>query len=282
MDKKKSITIIVVAIVILFGILILGLGRDVFFGPDSIGCDDGNPCTLDTCVPPETPTSGGGSSWLLSFFGKFRTTGRVLGIGAPPTTQKSKTGDCECKHLPLTGPSCNPPENGFCKNGVCIERTCQNMFGSNSISCPSPPQCCNDNGQKCCTSADGDHHSCCLDAQSCGSTAWPGGRDLVWCDDDEDECEDKDPYVGGLFCDGSFKDRCCPSKVKINGVDYNGKCVWEGPTPHCGVDNDGECPPGTGPDPCAREGDDVHCCTSQQRCVTISGKHECVPKEDSC
>lgn len=205
-------------------------------------CDDGNECTDDSC-------SNGA-----------------------------------CTHTKLTGPSCSLPgdregaKTGFCKEGGCKPKTCEEMFGGRAVSCPGGNNCCNGNTQQCAASWNGRSHTCCALNQEPQNSAFR--PDLVWCNDKKADCLARPPTEGGLFCDGANKDRCCPKQVVIGGTTYEGGCVWEGPVPHCGI-RTRSCTGGT--TQCGEaDGRDRQCCTAQQVCATVSGRSECAPRPTSC
>jgi len=215
-------------------------------------CSDGNDCTKDKCEK-------------------------------APNEDK---GSCDYSNEPV-GKQCDPPgsaTDGFCENGVCIEKTCASVYGPGYIQCRKAgdmggnEKCCGP-GEKCCPGdlEDEDANPVCCSAketdilkddyEDCDSyTTEIDGQDVKFNYCDVEVCEDPTPQK----CVATWVAVCCKAKPE----EYCG--VQEAPIniPFCAqkIDDDDTCDEGTFE--CFRAStlgdDEVLCCiTGEETCETV-------------
>ena len=231
-------------------------------------CDDNNPCTKDDCISTTQPTSQPVPSLTIV------------------ATQSATSQPCTCVYTNLAdGTPCSTQtiQDGFCKKGTCVTKTCDSIFGAGKwIACPDAYHCCNANLQQCCGRT-----TCCNkqetppDApaeylnQKCSALGAP------ICIDLKESCEKDGKHI---LCTSTYKDLCCP-KTHTDGTPV--ECGVANKVPFCGYKRNEEdkCPDGR--DPCKVESntfskDVIECCASDESCILIKDKKGCSKNKDAC
>lgn len=106
------------------------------------------------------------------------------------------------------GRGCSPPNNGFCKNGECVERTCESVYGSDFTACGGDgryPNCCPKD--KCADTSKG--KLCCQNGYSKVKPSCSGYGNEICEPQSGAEC-----LPGENFCEGKCWNWCCPSNTK--------------------------------------------------------------------
>lgn len=179
------------------------------------GCDDGNPCTDDSCDPQDGGCTGINNDANVCSDGNACTTGDYCSAGGcvSGTTPTDCNDDNAC-----TADSCDP--NTGCAhiakscsdNDACTDDVCDPL----TAGCSHPAKVCNDN-DACTTDGCNAGSGCtftainCDDADACTADSCAAGackHDVVNCDDNDPCTADSCESVGGcahapvVGCDG--------------------------------------------------------------------------------
>jgi hypothetical protein len=171
-------------------------------------CDDGNPCTSDSCDNgscKHTPTSGGGCT----------------DDGDPCTDDKCQSGSCT--HPPKAeGASCNGDgqecTEGKCMGGTCVETNKPNYTPCSDGPSDKSPEC---NTFECLNGACHPFYSD-FEGQDCG--------DPAKCQSKCEQGQCKSPNEGGPCDDEKFcteDDKCTNGECKGEEVKYDSSSTWE-------------------------------------------------------
>ncbi len=165
------------------------------------------------------------------------------------TVDKCKDGICEHTNKP-DGTDCDPPgtvTEGFCGDGICLEKTCKNVYGDDYEPCGSGP------GLNCCFKDN------CYKGEICCKPNEEGRSFLgrLYCS--PTSCPSHLP----VLCEADNQNVCCPAGSKC--IEHSG---WGFDKAECGKeecnteDGEHECPP--------EDGDyfkgGVKCCKKDQEC----------------
>ncbi|RLI97983.1 MAG: hypothetical protein DRO99_01915 [Candidatus Aenigmatarchaeota archaeon] len=191
----------------------------------------------------------------------------------------------ECRVCDGSGGEKNAPDGaecttssdkpGFCKQGVCVEKTCENIYGEGYVKCPSGAtdnfKCCSSD-EVCCHAEKGADPVCCNKKSINDGLTECAGNSMI---KKLNYCKDKKCKEGEVMCKALLGKVCCKKTD-----DYI--CGSQGGVPFCGKKEN--CPEGT--HECVRDGnwgdDSVLCCDNEKEyCGKIPdsmGKKTCIPK----
>jgi hypothetical protein len=157
---------------------------------------------------------------------------------------------------------------GFCKDCVCEERNCENVYGDDYEECgkKGPGLKCCSKGKCCVTGVVFKDYRCCKENEKCTSYLTYALCTAEYC-----------PATAPKKCSGAASDACCPAASH---------CVTIGDFAECGDEGD-ECPEGETMCPSDEDKAEggVFCCDDEtETCVTDPdyGYPLCQPKENKC